>query len=407
MGLRGEPRLPAGADREVRPPALLPEPLLLRRRLDRRACLAAFDSRARPSAGDAAPLPHRLQRRAPGDVARRGKRPRPAGDPSRDRRRRSRRRRRAAHRNVLRAADPAPARPGRDARSLRHPPLPRGDRAERAGPHRLDRRALGRPASGGDVPHVRAGRAPRGNAGSRCVRRLRRPLRRPGGPAVDAGLERHIRPAADGAGGAAAGPVHAGREDRRGWDGRRLPRESLAAATADGDQDPSARASGGDGPRPVRARGPDDFATDLAAHGLRLRLRPHARRSLLLRDGVPRRNRPRRARPGGRPDACRTRRPRAPAGLRGARRGAPRGVDPPRHQAGQHPALRARGTAGRREGRGLRAREERRGDGRAASRSRTRPSGRRTTWPPRRFARPSASTSAATSMPWERRRTSC
>ena len=36
--------------------------------------------------------------------------------------------------------------------------------------------------------------------------------------------------------------------------------------------------AGGDGPRALRARGPDDVAPDLPAHRLGLRLRPHARR---------------------------------------------------------------------------------------------------------------------------------
>ena len=85
-----------------------------------------------------------------------------------------------------------------------------------------------------------------------------------------------------------AGPVHARREDRRGRHGLGLSRPARAAASADGNQAPARVARGhGRRARPVRAGGPADEPAHAPEHGRDLRLRPHAGRRLLLRDGVP------------------------------------------------------------------------------------------------------------------------
>ena len=65
---------------------------------------------------------------------------------------------------------------------------------------------------------------------------------------------------------------------------------------ADRDQADPPRSRGREQPRALRARGPGDEPADAPEHGRGLRLRPHARGQLLLRDGVPRRHRPRAAR---------------------------------------------------------------------------------------------------------------
>ena len=79
----------------------------------------------------------------------------------------------------------------------------------------------------------------------------------------------------------------------------------------------------------LRARGSADGRAEPSKHRVDLRLRSHARRRLLLRDGVPRRHRP--AAPGrrGRRSAPGAGGPHPAPGARRPRRSAQRGTDPP------------------------------------------------------------------------------
>ena len=85
-----------------------------------------------------------------------------------------------------------------------------------------------------------------------------------------------------------------------------------------------------------------------------LRLRPHAGRRVLLRDGVPRRHRSANARRAVRPAAGGARDSHPAADLRLAVRSAFAGAGASRHQAGQHHAQPPRRRAGRGEGARLR-----------------------------------------------------
>ena len=100
-------------------------------------------------------------------------------------------------------------------------------------------------------------------------------------------------------------PVPARTKARRRRHGRRLQGPPRDAPPADGDQ--AARRRRGDRrvDRPLRTRGADHQPAHPPQHGADLRLRPHARRGLLLRDGVPRRDRPANARRAVRPAARR------------------------------------------------------------------------------------------------------
>ena len=175
------------------------------------------------------------------------------------------------------------------------------------------------------------------------------------------GVGGDLRAAARGAARAAAGAVHARGEARRGGHGGRLPGPPRHAAAPHGDQAAQAGADGRGGPSALRARGAADGRAQPPQHRDRLRLRPHARRRLLLRDGVPRGPRPRPAGGGGRAPAAGPRRAHPPPGAGGAGRGPRRGARAPRRQAGEHHPVRAGGPLGRREGRGLRPREGARG----------------------------------------------
>ena len=215
------------------------------------------------------------------------------------------------------------------------------------------------------------------------------------------GIGGDLRPAPRGAPRAAAGAVHARGEARRGRHGGRLPGAPRHAAAPHGDQAAQAGAHGRGGPSALRARGAAHGRAQPPQHRDGLRLRPHARRRLLLRDGVPRGPRPRPARGGGRPPAAGPRRAHPPPGAGSAGRGPRRRARAPRRQAGKHHPVRAGRPLGRREGRGLRPREGPRG-GRGRRPTTPRWSALRSTSPRRRSAPPSP-TRAPTSTrsgPW-------
>ena len=235
-------------------------------------------------------------------------------------------------------------------------------------------------------------RAPLGLEGDVAARRDHRRHRGVGGD---------LRPAARGAPRAPAGPVHARGEARRGRHGGRLPGPPRHAAAPDGDQAAQAGADGRGGPAALRARGAAHGRAQPPQHRDGLRLRPHARRRLLLRDGVPRGPRPRPAGGGGRPPAAGPRRAHPPPGAGGAGRGPRRRARAPRRQAGEHHPVRAGRPLGRREGRGLRPGEGPRGG------SGTRPTTPRSSAPPstsrRKRSAPPPPTRAPTSTrsgPW-------
>ena len=140
-------------------------------------------------------------------------------------------------------------------------------------------------------------------------------------------------------------------------DGRRVGGAPRAAAPADGGQAARARDRGRARARALRARGAADRGPDAPEHDRDLRLRPHGRRRLLLRDGAPARHQPRPARRARRPARARPRRAPAAPGVRRAHRGARRRPHPSRHQAGQHHALRLRRHPRLREGPRLRPRQ--------------------------------------------------
>ena len=141
-------------------------------------------------------------------------------------------------------------------------------------------------------------------------------------------------------------------------------------------------------------------------HRGHLRLRAHARRHLLLRDGVPRRHQPRAAGEADGPQPAGAGRAHPASGVRRAGRSAPHRPRPSRHQARQHHPVRARRRARRRQGRRLRpgqALPDRRHRRHARLDHRADPArGRRSTWrrkpPPER----AISTPAATSTPLAR-----
>ena len=179
------------------------------------------------------------------------------------------------------------------------------------------------------------------------------------------GLGGDLRAAARGAARAPARPVHARGEARRGRDGGRLPGPPRDAAAADRGQAAQARADGRGEPAALRARGAAHGRAQPPEHRHGLRLRPHAGRRLLLRDGVPGRASASTSswRADG-PQPPGARRAHPPPGARRARRGPRRRPRPPRHQAGQRHPVRAGRALGRREGRGLRPRQGPRGRGR-------------------------------------------
>ncbi len=340
MGFGGEPRFSPGAAATVLGSGARHFGGLLRRRVGDRTSLGTGRARPGIAGRDGAAPPPRMDLGAPRDVAGDPRRARAGARPAVDRCGRCGSRLRPRDPHVLHAAHPAPTGPSRGARPGRRPPLSSRHRSERASADCLDRSRSRGAASGLHVRGLHAREKPP-DLPARELCRLRGSLRPPRGDSLDEGLERHLRTAPDGPGGAAPGPLHARRKDRGRGDGRRLPREARAAAPPHGHQDPAARARRPDGPRPIRARSPDDVASDLAAHRFGLRLRPHARWPLLLRDGVPRRDRSRRAGTARRAHAARPGRPRSRPGVRGARRGAPRRPHSSRREARQHPAVRA------------------------------------------------------------------
>ena len=123
---------------------------------------------------------------------------------------------------------------------------------------------------------------------------------RPAGVGVPRHLRLHHRgrsPAkghpGGGPGGANPGAIHPGGEDRLrrdglGLSGKARPPPAPHGGQADGPRTHLARRD-----RPLRARGAGDGPPDPPQHDHRLRLRPHARGPLLLRDGVPGGDRPR------------------------------------------------------------------------------------------------------------------
>jgi hypothetical protein len=102
-----------------------------------------------------------------------------------------------------------------------------------------------------------------------------------------AGVAGHLRTASRGERGAKAGAIHPGREDRRGRNGRGLPRDSRHAPPRDGAQAAAPGSGGRAIGTPLRARGGGHRAPASPEHGGHLRLRSHARGRLLLRHGVP------------------------------------------------------------------------------------------------------------------------
>ena len=193
----------------------------------------------------------------------------------------------------LRSARPAPRARGDHGRHhLPHPPRASSSRAKAVAPRpsaaspcsrRSTRRTSVTRARLPAPVHVAAPALPCAHRGMGGARRRRRGAR----------VAHDLRPAQEGERGAEARPVHARREDRRGRHGRRLSREPRDAAAADRDQAAPAR-SRGQG-RLVRFEREVQLTSRLThpEHRRDLRLRPHARRRLLLRDGVPRRLQPR------------------------------------------------------------------------------------------------------------------
>ena len=74
--------------------------------------------------------------------------------------------------------------------------------------------------------------------------------------------------------------------NRRRCDGHRLSRASCDVAAANGHQDAERRTGQRDVDRALRARGADHLQAEQSQHRGHLRLRPHARGRLLLRDGI-------------------------------------------------------------------------------------------------------------------------
>ena len=155
-------------------------------------------------------------------------------------------------------------------------------------------------------------------------------------------------------------------------DGRGLPRRAPAAETslcAEADQ-----AGGGDRPdRPgaVRARGPVGRAALAPQHDRDLRLRPHRRRHVLLRDGIPPGPEPGRPGSSARSAAAGAGDLPVPPGLCGACRGPRPGPGAPGLEAGQRVRRGPRRRGRRRQGARLRAgqadpRPRRRGADRAS-----------------------------------------
>ena len=206
-----------------------------------------------------------------------------------------------------------------------------------------------------------------------------------------------------------AGPVPARREAGRGGHGRGLHGRAPAPQTSLRPQaDQARRQHEPHRPGPVRARGPVGGDALASQHDRDLRLRPHRRRHVLLRDGVPARPEPLRPGPPVRPDGAGARRLPDAAGLRGPRRGAPVRPGPSRPEAREHPGGDPGGQVRRRQGARLRPGQ--------ADRDARRPpvDGRlhRQRHAPVHVARagdrePRTSTAGPTSTRWARSSTSC
>ena len=163
-------------------------------------------------------------------------------------------------------------------------------------------------------------------------------------------------------GGAAHRRLPARARARRGRHGDRAPRAPRAAQASDRDQDPEAAPGHRRAGRALRARGAARERAATSEHDRDLRLRAHARRTVLLRDGV--RRRPDASTSSSRATARSPLGAHAPhrhAGVRGARRGAREGHGPPRHQARERDDLRARRRVRLRQAARLRHRQAHRG----------------------------------------------
>ena len=168
-------------------------------------------------------------------------------------------------------------------------------------------------------------------------------------------LARRVRAARRGAAGPAPRAVHDRVEDRRGRDGRRLPRAPRDdEAPHRGQAAPTGEGHRGQ-PQAVRAGGPADRPPHPPAHDHDLRLRPHAGGRLLLRHGAPGRGVAGEGGPGGRTAGAGESDPRALRGGGRSRRGARDGPHPPRHQAREHHPVPPGGPLRLPEGGGLRA----------------------------------------------------
>ena len=146
--------------------------------------------------------------------------------------------------------------------------------------------------------------------------------------------------------GAGSRELSAGRTARDRRHGRSVARGASSAGARCGDQAGAAggarrarRARSAGDAQAVRARGAGDRGLELAAHDPGLRLRHHAGRHVLLRDGAAHRPRPRVARPRIRPAAAEPRHLSPAPGVPLAGRCARARPRASRHQAGQHLCL--------------------------------------------------------------------
>ena len=124
--------------------------------------------------------------------------------------------------------------PARPPDRQRGSPWPRRPRSERAAPHDADLGGVRRRDPLRNDPSLSAERPARTRSCSR--RDAGGALGGVHGRACDAHLERHLSAPALGRPGATPGTVHASREDRRGRDGRRLPRGARDASSPHSDQ---------------------------------------------------------------------------------------------------------------------------------------------------------------------------
>ncbi len=124
-----------------------------------------------------------------------------------------------------------------------------------------------------------------------------------------------------------------------------VPGHAHPARASRRDQDARREASHPARRSALRARGEAHEPPTPSEYGFRLRIRPHARRRPLLRDGISRRARSRAPRRGARPAQPGTRDSRPFAGVRSAPRSARPVAHSPRHQAGQHRARLALSTS--------------------------------------------------------------